>query len=168
MAINLKRKRNSIIVLCGMLLLAACHDNTMYMKYKSVDAREWHAHDTLVYKLPEIENDMNVSVTVGVRTLQSFKYDNLAVVAKLYEGKHLISQDTVNYIILDKNGENIGTGFPYAEHFRNISHRYALKAKKKYKIKLTHIMRLDPLDGVSDVGITIESSDFVPHPFSGK
>lgn len=137
----------------GMLLLASCQDIPFYSKYKSVDANAWQSRDTLVFRLPKVEEAQEYNVTVAMRAVQSFKYDNFALSVKLYEGKTLISTDTLLYNIYDKYGQHKGTGFPYVEYEGNLQHRYVLSPEKKYKVKVTHIMRLDPMDGVADVGL---------------
>lgn len=135
--------------------MGACQDSPFFMQYKKVDVAEWHTRDSVVFRLPETTDSTSYGVKVHVRAIQNFKYDNLALVVKLKEGKKTISTDTVRYTMLDENGESYGTGFPYVEHEANLKGRYILSPDKKYRIKVTHIMRLDPLNGISDIGVTI-------------
>lgn len=148
--------KHIITGISGILLLAACQDIPFFSKYYAVDTEGWDSRDTLVYSLPEVTSSADYDVTVSVRTIQSYKYDNLALVLRLYEGKKLVSVDTVKYDIYDMNGEHRGTGFPYVEHETALHHSFQLLPKKHYKVKATHIMRLDPLDGICNVGIEIK------------
>lgn len=151
-----------------MLLMGACQDSPMFMKYSSVDVQGWHSGDAVTFRLPEVEDSAQYCVKIHVRTLQNYRYDNLSLVARLKDGKKVLSVDTVNYSILDVNGDSRGIGFPYVEQEMSLPHKYTIKPKKKYKVVITHVMRLDPLDGVSEVGVTIASSDYAQRPFLGK
>jgi len=151
----LKTIKHIIIGISGILLLAGCQDIPFFSCYNAVDATGWYNRDTLVVKLPEVETPSTYDVTVSVRTIQGFKYDNLALVVKLYEGKKVISVDTVKYVVYDKEGKSNGKGFPYVEYTETLKHSYKLLPKKKFKAKITHIMRLDPFDGVCDVGMEV-------------
>ena len=70
-------------------------------------------------------------------------------------GKKVISTDTIRYQIYDDLGEHNGTGFPFVEHSEALPHKFVMQPNKKYKMKITHIMRLDILDGICDVGVEI-------------
>lgn len=150
------RTKKAIIGFVGMLLLVACQDFPFYSTYKSVNVEGWEARDTLVYKLPVVESPSAYDVSVAVRTSQGFKYENLALAIRLYEGKKTISVDTVKFKLYGTNNEQKGTGFTYVENEISLKHQFKLKPQKKYKVKITHIMRLDPFDGVCDVGLNMK------------
>jgi len=154
---HLKTLRHIIIGISGILLLVGCQDIPFFSCYKAVDAMGWYNRDTLVVKLPEVATPSTYDVMVSVRTIQGFKYDNLALAVRLYDGKKVISVDTVKYVIYDKEGRAKGNGFPYVEHTNTLKHSYKLLPKKKYKAKIYHIMRLDPFDGVCNVGIEVRN-----------
>lgn len=138
-----------------MLLFVACQESPFYMTYKPVKISGWDSRDTVVFKLPEIKSPSSYTVTVSIRAIQSFKYDNLGLAVMLYEGRDVVSKDTVMYDLYDSYGENKGKGFPYVEYEENLKRTYHFSPDKRYKIKITHIMRLDPLDGVANVGVTL-------------
>ena len=138
-----------------MLLFAACQESPFYMTYKPVDTSGWDSRDTIVFMLPEIESPSSYNVNVSVRTIQSFKYDNIGLAIMLYEGRNVVSKDTVVYDVYDSHGENKGKGFPYVEYEESLTHTYYFNPGKRYKIKITHVMRLDPLAGLANVGVTL-------------
>lgn len=140
----------------GMLLIVACQDIPFYSSYKSVDAQGWNAVDTLVFKLPSVDEERQFDVNVDLRTVSSFKYNNLKLAVRLYEGKRVVSVDTVAYKLYNEKGKRLGKGFPYVEYNSTLKHSIRLLPEKKYRVKVTHIMRMDPFDGISDVGITIK------------
>lgn len=147
--------RNIILGISGILLFAGCHDIPFFTQYHQVNTEAWASKDFLIFKLPEVEHAEDYDVKVAVRTIQTYKYGNLSLVLRTYEDKNLISTDTVSYKIYGENGEQKGTGFPFVEHEMPLQHTINFLPQKKYKIKISHIMRLDPLDGVSDVGISV-------------
>ena len=157
-----------IMGLTCMFLLGACTDSPMFFQYKPVNAMGWQSCDSVVFKLPEVEEDTPCDVSVCIRSLRSYRYQDLALVVKLKEGRTVVCTDTVKYRMLSDDGESMGEGLSFMEYDMPIKHRYTLKPDKKYKVKITHIMRLDPLDGVSEVGLSIASSHFAQHPFSGR
>lgn len=148
--------RNLILGISGMLLLTACHDIPFYSVYKLVDVTGWQTKDTLVYRLPEQDELRDAKVTFGIRLSRQFHYENIVLVARMFEGKKLVSSDTLNIKVLDEYGEHIGNGLNYVVTEKELDHQYLLKPGKKYKLKIHHIMRQNPFDGVSGVGVTLE------------
>lgn len=135
-----------------MSLLVACYDGLLFSDYKSVDAQSWYASDTLVFKLPKVEEDATRDVNVKLRALQTYSYSNMALAVHLVEGQKTVSVDTVRFTIYDKEGKATGAGFPFIE-YSSIIKDVHFKADKAYKIKIIHVMRLDPIEGISQVGI---------------
>lgn len=151
-----------------MLLFAACQDSSMYMQYHTVDAKGWNSRDTLVFDLPEVESTSAFNVEYGLRVWRNYNYENFIMVAKLCDGKKVVSTDTISFAVYDKSGKQDGAGLNFIELTKPLNHQYTLKPKKKYKLKVTHIMMLDPLDGVGNVGVSIVSSDSSQRPFLRK
>lgn len=145
-----------ILGISGMLLLTACQDIPFYSVYKMVDVTGWDGDKVLTFRLPEQEELRNCDVTFGIRLSRKFHYENIAFVAYLYEGKTLVSTDTIDVKVLNEYGEHVGNGMNYVVNETELSHQYTLKPKKKYKVKVRHIMRKDPFDGVSGIGITLK------------
>lgn len=151
----MKLFRQILIGISGMLLFTACQDMPFFTEYKSVDTQGWYATDVFVYKLPEVEENAQCNAKVCVRALQNYEYDNLALVVRMYEGKKEVSVDSVYLKLFDENGVSTGIGFPHTEYSCDIKSKQ-LKPGKKYKFKISHIMRLDPLQGISEVGIELK------------
>lgn len=151
-----------------MLLFAACQDSSMYMQYKTVEAKGWNSQDTLVFELPEVENTTSFNVDYGLRVWRNYKYENCVLVAKLCEGNKVVSSDILTFDFCNDGEEQEGFGLNFLELKKTLGHKYTLKPEKKYKLKVTHKMKLNPLDGVGNVGVSIVSSDFSQHPFSRK
>lgn len=148
--------RNMAIGMLGMVSLVSCHDIPFFCVYESIENHSWEKRDTITFCLPETEVEKSVDMTVGMRTLADFQYSKVSVKAELCtEEGNVLDCDTVVIPLFSKNGNALGKGFPYIESSKQ-SKSFLLKPHQAYRIRLTHIMRLYNLDGIYNIGITLE------------
>lgn len=152
-------QRHTIIGVLVTMLTTSCQSTLFYTEYKSIDSHQWDRRDVKVFKLPVPEKDETLQLSVGMRTTEELEYTRLTVLATLFEEGKAIEKDTIEFCLFNENGASTGTGFPYIENTKEANHPITLKKGKKYKIKLTHIMRNNPVGNIFDVGISLDHKE---------
>lgn len=147
---------HKIMGLLSMLCIASCSGNPFFVCTESVPTKGWYASDTIVIPIncnaPHLSaEDFNRphNIHVGVRTNAAYAYGNLSILVELTRRDKVICRDTLrvtpteehtlfqNHPTLDIPNVRLSQFYPYA-------------------IRVTHLMRLNPLLGVSDVRVEIE------------
>lgn len=141
------------------MFITSCQSTLFYTEYQSIASHLWDRREVKVFNLPVPERDETLSLSVGVRTSDQFAYSRLFVLATLFEEGKAIEKDTIEFSLFNENGVSTGTGFPYIENTKEANHPVTLKKGKKYKLKLNHIMRNNPVGNIFDVGISLDHKE---------
>lgn len=144
-------------VLSALLLLSflACNgNNTYFTAYEHLENSLWYRSDTTV--LPIIEPSINVDIAesdtihvyIGIRYTESYKYDNLVLLAKLTENDTTtVWTDTLRFSTTLSNKK----GFHFREAIQPTLPMPYPTEGQKYSLRISHLMTLDPLEGISDI-----------------
>lgn len=138
-----------------MTLLTACQDNLYYTLYQDMPQQTWDSNDSLSFSIPPAEHDMDVAVTLGVRTTSLFPYKDIVVRAELLDGEAVISSLPL-HITLYSNSDTSHQGRFLLNDNYSRPQSLHMQAHHHYTLRLTHLMRLNPLDEVQSVGIIVE------------
>ena len=137
--------------------LVSCFDIPEYSESKPVNSEVWASTDTIHFDL-NIENDSILyDCFVDLRHTRDYPFSNLYLFLDLTfpNGKKRV--DTLECVLADKRGKWYGSGLGDI-----VDHRIEYKAGVKfpavgsYSLGITHGMRVDPLEGVTDMGFRIE------------
>ncbi len=135
---------------------SACEQKHVFNEYKTVNIKEWKSTDTLTYNV-KIDNDAKQYISsVSVRYQNDYEFSNL-------------------WLKISVKGNGIDTSFRFEiPLFKNDGKPYGKKSgslctqtiplktilpilkKGNYNFSIVQLMRKDPLDGISDVGIIID------------
>lgn len=137
------------------MLLASCQGSPFFTRYQSVDSEGWCARDYLRYRLPDVGHDTDATFRIGVRTTSLYSYSGLSLRVRLYEQGREVMCDTVRFGIFGGDSHSDGSGFPFTTHQQELTRRYTLRKDSVYRLRIYHIMRKDPLPGISDVGVEV-------------
>jgi len=145
-----------IILSLSVLVLYSCTQQHYYNQYRSVNMKSWKATDTLSFPIEIKEADKQFQYSISVRYEDTYEFSNLWV--KVFVNGNGIDTSFRYNLPLFKND-----GKPFGEKSGSlITQTIPLKTdlplskKGKYEIKLVQLMRKDPLNGISDVGIFVD------------
>lgn len=151
---------HTLFICLGMLLLVSCQDKPINSAYKNLTSNSWRSNDTICLTIPAADSLRNMphtkdrcQPTVIVRTTNKYEYHNLAVKVEISESGKIILADAATFKIFDKDDNQLGNGFPFFEVGKQLSKTMVRDSEKSYKIKIVHNMKLDPIGGISAVGI---------------
>ena len=127
------------------LLPPSCHIDTHYHEYRPVECEGWNTHDTLVFALPHTPPE-DSRYRLGIRHLDSYPYRDLWL---------NVNGDTLHVHLADIQGKWHGSGIgelrQYTVGIPTPQTNDTLK-----EIRITHIMKHNPLPGIHDIGIQIQ------------
>lgn len=143
-----------LMVVFNLVLFTSCEDNLYYTLYQDLPRTEWDSKEPLNFCIPPAENTLDVAVTLGVRTTTKFRYKDIVARAELLDGDSVISSVPLNITLYQGEGAT-REGIFIKENYSK-SQSLHMQAHHNYTLRVTHLMRLNPLDEVQSVGIIVE------------
>ncbi len=142
----------SSIILC---LVACAPGHNDYSDFRNINAEGWAYGDTLVFS-PEFGDSIaRGTLCLALRHSNSYIYSNFWVEV-CYEDNSISRTDTLNVQLADIYGRWYGSGFGARyQVVDTIASDVILHRGKPVKVR--HIMRVDTLHGIEQVGI-----NFIP------
>ncbi len=140
--------------LSGILLFTMCQDSPFYHRHVKTDREGWLADSSAVFELPECDKDCKANVDLWIRATSEYRYESLILVATAECDRYTVWTDTLFMSLYDGKGKSTGSGFPFTEYHIDAK-SLILKAGKSYKIRVRHIMRDNPVRGITDCGIRL-------------
>ncbi|MBQ9074057.1 MAG: gliding motility lipoprotein GldH [Muribaculaceae bacterium] len=150
----------TIIILC----LGACvpgHND--YSDFKNVSVDGWAYNDTICF-VPEIGDSVATGVlSIALRHNNNYIYSNIWLEASFNINDSVIKRDTINIELADIygrwHGKGIGTSFQL-ELPINAPHII----EPHQPIIIRHIMRVDTLQGIEQIGIIFQENEYAESP----
>lgn len=148
------------LALCALFLLNACHTDTRYHVYQSVPGKEgWNKSDSLTFHLPVEIPVGEYRMEIGVRYTGEYPYRDIWLSVTESEGDALPSRtDTLHIYLADEKGRWMRGGAigGLYQHVHVSGKPFIFSADSIDRIfRITHLMRKNPLPGVSDVGVRL-------------
>lgn len=149
-------------VLFMLLLLTAC-GGRVYHEYRPISNCEWSCNDTLLFEYGGYfagNEAAGVLLTVEARTDASYPYKNLAVRAECIDASNgeSVSVDTLCCVVYGDNGRREGASAGLLYQVSSAPVFVDGVCGDSLLIKIAHIMDSSLLQGVSDVGVRLETS----------
>lgn len=110
------------------------------------------------FDITDAQNPKNIIFVV--RNNNNYPYSNIRFFASITKigDKNPVKVDTLNYVMAKPNGEWLGTGFGETKEILFLyKPDYHFPGNGKYKIEVKHAMRTNPLVGLEDIGIKIQT-----------
>ncbi len=142
-------------------LLSGCADNVVYQAAVPVATDGWDRSFTPEFGFDVADTVNRHHLFIDVRHTGDYPYSDLYLFVDLTgpDGRH--ARDTVQCILADPTGRwfGKGTGFIFADRYDahvlyKLNNRFP--AAGRYSIKLEQAMRTESIEGVLDVGISLE------------
>ncbi|AZA87776.1 gliding motility lipoprotein GldH [Chryseobacterium shandongense] len=149
-----------ILGLFSLILFFSCNtSSTEEVIMNSVD-NKWNKKSEQKFNLEVSDPQNPKNIIFVVRNNNEYPYSNIRFIVNFTDLQTKKKQtDTLNYILAKPNGEWLGTGFgDTKETLFQYKLNYKFPEKGKYEIGLTQAMRIDPLPGIEDVGVKIETA----------
>ncbi len=143
-----------ILSLLPILFLPSCQDNLYYTYYQDLPQSVWDCEDTISFSIPPTEEDVDVAVTLGVRSTPTYQYSDLVARLEVLCDKKPLSSTPLTINLYPQKPREEGARLIDESHSR--PQALHLQARHQYAIRITHLMSLNPVPGISSVGIIVE------------
>lgn len=152
-------KINSSFLAAAMLMLMGCVSPDEQVKIDSVEGA-WDAKfpAQFEFEVNDAQNPKNIIFVL--RNNNDYPYSNIRLFTSISKkgSKVPLVIDTLNYILAEPNGEWIGAGFGRTkEILLGYKAGFKFPSNGKYDVELKHAMRTNPLKGIEDIGVKIET-----------
>lgn len=159
--------RNSIVALGLVLLLVSCDKKRVFDEYKSIDGK-WNRDSIVSFSFDQKDTVSKYNLFINVRNNNGYPYNNMFLIVQLQQpGTKLTKVDTLEYQMANPDGSLMGDGFTDIKESK-LWYKEKVKFPKagKYTVSIQQAVRksgevpgVEELDGVTDVGFRIESTE---------
>jgi gliding motility-associated lipoprotein GldH len=157
---------NSIVFVLLLLLVTSCDKKRVFDEYKSV-GKSWHKDSIITFELPKLDSKKTYNLYVNIRDNDDYPFNNLFLIVSLEQPNKKIKVDTLEYQMTNPDGTLLGDGFTDIKESKLFYKRKeSFTLNGIYKIHIKHAVRqtgkiegVSTLDGITDVGFRIESTE---------
>lgn len=158
--------KSSILFILIFFSLISCDKKRVFDEYKSV-GESWHKDSIVSFDLPQLDPKKTYNLYVNVRDNDDYPFNNLFLIVSLEQPNKQIKVDTLEYQMTNPDGTLLGDGFTdIKENKLFYKDKVNFTQKGLYKVHIKHALRqtgkiegVTSLNGISDVGFRIESTD---------
>lgn len=138
-------------------LLTACEHKPVAFQYQSTSVEGWELGDTLHFHIDSLKEAGNYQLSIGIRTSAATPYPYKSiwlVLGQHWHNPERFSRDTVECQLTNEEGEQNGYGVSLHQYDINWK-QLQLPEKASADITVNHIMRLEIVQGIANVGIKL-------------
>ncbi len=158
--------KSSILFILIFFSLISCDQKRVFDDYQSV-GKSWHKDSIISFDLPQLDSKKTYNLYVNIRNNNDYPFNNLFLIVSLEQPNKQVKVDTLEYQMTNPDGTLLGEGFTdIKENKLFYKDKVSFTQKGLYKIHIKHALRqtgkiegVTSLDGISDVGFRIESTD---------
>lgn len=152
------------ILLVFLLIFQACQNNVVFNQYMPIEKTNWHNGQVVAIEIPIQDTTSIYNLYINLRNTKNYKYSNLYLIARMSFPDNKQVTDTLEYEMTDAKGKFLGSGFSELKEnklFYKEKIRFAKQGKYLFEVKQAmrkrnEVESIDPLEGVSDVGLSLE------------
>lgn len=138
------------------VVLTACNQKHIYNQYHSVDNNAWKSTDTVQFPFVIEDENSNYEYAISVRHSNDFEFSNLWLKV-LVTGNGIDTSFRYEIPLFKNDGKPFGKNSgSICTQTVPLKTNLPLYKKGKYQISIIQLMRKDPLNGISDIGILID------------
>lgn len=143
--------------------LFSCGEKPVFTTYKSV-GKSWHK-DSIVSFDFEVQDTLQAyNLFLNLRANNDYPFSNIFIIASIESPTEQTKVDTLEYIMATPDGKMLGNGFSDIKESKLwFKENYRFSENGKHIIRVEQALRkrsevegLEQLEGVSDVGLSIE------------
>ncbi len=153
----------ALISLCAGLLMAGCAEHVVFQKDMEVPGGNWARTWKPQFVFNITDTTSQCDIYLDIRHTGDYQFSNIYIFTTLEgPGGHSFT-DTVECTLADPTGRwyGKGTGFIFSDRFQahvlyRMSNRFPRSGR--YVFTLEQAMRTEDLDGIIDVGVSVEEA----------
>lgn len=144
-------------------LLFSCGEKPVFDSYQSVGSA-WHRDSIVSFDFEVRDSVVSYNLFLNIRANNKYPFNNIFLIVSHESPSEQIKVDTLEYIMAAPDGKMLGNGFSDIKESKLwFKENYRFSELGKHTLKIEQAMRkrnevegLERLEGVSDVGFSIE------------
>lgn len=129
-----------------------------FSQYQNLPKSGWAYNDTLTF-MPEIpDSTASGKMIISIRHDNGYLYSNLWIEVRTLGADSSETADTINFILANPYGHWHGQGFGASYQISDTLPR-TVTLTDSVPVKIRHIMRMDTVRNIEQLGITFVTSD---------
>lgn len=144
--------------LMAILFLCQCGRNTIFNQCQNIENIGWHKNSACVFDVEITDTIAAYRTEIILRNASDYPNQNLWLFVETIAPDSTVATDTINYFLADKFGRWTGTGV--GTIFTNtfpLNDSIVFQQKGIYRYKILQAMRYDYLQGITTVGLKINT-----------
>lgn len=138
--------------------IVGCGDRVLFSEARTIDNAKWNSVDYAKFEFNVNDTVAPVDFYIMLSNEPDYKYSNLYMFLRTYHPNGGVSQDTIECVLADKRGQWLGKGLNSKDNKFLLMKQLRFPKNGKYIFELEQAMRVEPLEGISKVGIKVEKS----------
>ena len=143
----------------GLVFFNSCGDFPVYNSSIEIEPDGWSIDNPASFEWDIVDLDLKYDALIDIRHNSDYPYSNLYLFLELTRPNGHQKLDTLECKLADERGRWYGSGIgDIIDHRVSFKENFEFPIHGKYRLKIEHGMRQDPLVGVTDIGLRIEKS----------
>ena len=147
----------AVVLLFLIILFSGCGQKAIYSHSVDIPGKSWHAEDTIDFRWNVEDTSAVYDLVLGVEHLDNIPSQNIYVKAISTNPAGLANEQLVSLELLKNSGEPYGQcGFGPCKIDMVLASGVYFPARGIYHLSLIPWSRINPVDGVESISLTIE------------
>ena len=145
-----------LIFILIFLATVSCSHNEIFFEYHSFSNAEWNQNDSVVFNVPIEKNSQLCDVSIEIRNSDAYPFSNIWLYIDFTTSGGNIVNDTIGKDMADEYGRWLGKGLSL--YNRSITYKppfILFPDSGMYVFSIRHAMQVNPLKGISDIGLKV-------------
>lgn len=150
-------KKTLLMLLLLMVAFISCDSNRVFEEHIALKQGKWNAKNQLKFDVTISDLTARYNVYLNVRNGPEYPYSNLFLFMNTVMPGGQISRDTVELTLADYDGRWLGSGMGSVKFSHFLFQKdVRFKQTGTYRFVFEQAMRVNELNGISDIGLRIE------------
>ena len=143
-----------------LVIFSSCNNNAVYERNHNISGATWSQDSSCVFIFDITDTLTSYDILIHIRNTGDYRFQNLLTYIDFHLPDNKIINDTVNCILSEKKGKWTGSGWG-SIWSRTVMYKRRVKFpyQGQYSIVAEHAMRMEELNGITDIGIKIVKHD---------
>jgi len=157
--LKLKYSIYSLLILSMTIFLSSCRSDIYFGKSHAIHNEAWHLNNIAEFPVSIFDVQQDYRLILSVRNTTDYPYSNIYFFFTTIYPDQTVRRDTIECMLADRTGRWLGSGFGrIRESNFLIRDPLSTPLAGEYRFIIQHGMRDEALNGITDVGITIEKT----------
>lgn len=150
-----------IVIALLVALFSSCSQPAIFDEQVAIENAKWYKGESARFSVEINDSLTSYDFYLTVRNTTDYRYSNLYIFLLTRFPNNNLSRDTIEIMLADKTGKWLGKGWgSLKENTILLKQNLRFPLSGEYQFLIQQAMRVDTLEGISNVGLRIEKSKY--------